>query len=91
MEGFAREFERFDDKKDRRPAKKSSQKVTKVRSEDINDNQRPTPHSSNKPEDAEADDTISKADKAWLESLELTDNPVQFEEPPDEFSKILTR
>ena len=90
MEGFAREFERFDDKKDRRPAKKSSQKVTQVSSEDLNDNQRPTPYSSNKPEDVEEDDTISVADEAWLESLELTDNPVQFEEPPDEFSKILT-
>ena len=78
-------------KKDRRQTKKSSQKVTKVRSEDVNDNTRPTPNSSNTPEDAEEADTISEAAQAWLELLELTDNPVQFEDPPDEFSKILTR
>ena len=69
--------------------RKTHGKVTQVGREVVDDEDPCTPNSSNAPK--HVDDTLSYEEQAWLESLELADNPVRFEEPPDEFSELLTR
>ena len=85
-----RSYRRTKSEKEGRFDGKTPKKVTHVLRDVADDKERCTPQSSGNQKDVQ-DDTISEADKAWLESLELTENPTKFEEPPDEFAELLTR
>ena len=85
-----RSYRRTKSEKEGRFDGKTPKKVIHVLRDVADDKERCTPQSSGNQKDVQ-DDTISEADKAWLESLELTENPAKFEEPPDEFAELLTR
>ena len=89
LRGFHASLKGLKLRKEGKSVKKTQGKVTQVGREVVDDEDPCTPNSSNAPK--HVDDTLSDEDQAWLESLELADNPVKFEELPDEFSELLTR
>ena len=89
LRGFHASLKGLKLQKEGKSVEKTQGKVTQVGREVVDDEDPCTPNSSKEPK--HIDDTLLDKDQAWLESLELADNPVKCEEPPDEFSKLLTR